>query len=408
MSYSIRSNTYRLPSNYHSHHTTGDRDNSKGAVSQKIKRVHHSPIELSRKSHNIKKQSSSPKNSILKNIKSIRNQSNKPSNNLRELVQQSKVVVGSHLAATASFRNDAKFNHVVSEATPEQRLVLTNDKNAIMSGNIEPLVGKGLVASRQLSEKMPITANYACFDRNTSKVIYDDQQANPGIRSFSGSGITSSELIPGLPLGNYYNKQIFSDNLKVMTVLNGDRGTIGCQFDLAQIEEGTALLINAGQLSGCTMAYGIKDNTFFSYHAGQDGNDTAEWKTSRDGIRSIIDTHNALSTNPKLEPGATPDTQMLVNFLESNFDFYALTYCGQGEKVESNPNIFDYNQNITIGDDKARVGNAMALITRQNGSIKVQTLSDDMTVNKSDLATQSLAHRIGEYTLGSIGEVTHL
>ncbi|HDL6961780.1 TPA: hypothetical protein PXM28_001006 [Yersinia enterocolitica] len=408
MSYINRNNSYKLPSNYDSHHATGDRGNSKGVVSQKVKRVQHSPIELSRKSHNIKKQSSNPKNSILKNIKSIRSQSNKPSINLRELVQQSKVVVGSHLAATASFRNDAKFNHIVSEATPEQRLVLTNDKNAIMNGNIGPLIGKGSIATNQSNANLPIRINQVRFDSQAQEVVQNTAKTSPGIIYFTGSDVKSSELIPGLPLGNYFNQQRFDSNLQILTIRNGDRGTLGCQFDLAQIEEGTALLINAGQLSGCTSAYAIKDDKFFIYHAGKNGNDASEWKTGSDGVSSIIDAHSALNASPNIQLDSTPDNQTLANFLANNFDFYSLTYCGHGEKVESNPNVFDYNQNRTLDDDKVRVGNAMALITRENGSIKVQTLSDDMTVNKSDLTTQSLAHRIGEYTLGSIGEVTHL
>ncbi|CNL83525.1 cytotoxic necrotizing factor Rho-activating domain-containing protein [Yersinia proxima] len=408
MSYINRNNTHKSPSSYNSHHATGDRDNAKDVVSQRINRIHHSPIELSRKSHNIKKQSSSLGNSILKNIKNICNRSNKPNSNLRELVQQSKVVVDSHLAATASFRNDAKFNHIVSEATPEQRLVLANDKNTIMNGNIEPLVGKGIIATGQSTENLPISINQVRFDSQAREVIQNSGKTSSGITYFTGSDIESSELIPGLPLGNYFNQQRFDNILKVLTISNGDRGTVGCQFDLTQIEEGAPLLMNTSQLSGCTVVYAIKDNTFFSYHTGKNGNDTSGWKTSSDGVSSIIDAHSALTTSQHSHSDSMPDNQTLVDFLANNFDFYALTYCGHGEKVESNPNVFDYNQNRTLDDDKVRVGNAMALITRENGHIKVQTLSDDMTVNKSDLTTQSLAHRIGEYTLESIGEVTHL
>ncbi|WP_246169946.1 cytotoxic necrotizing factor Rho-activating domain-containing protein [Yersinia canariae] len=408
MSYINRSDTYRLLSDYNFHRTTDDGEGAKSVVAQRISRVHHSPVGLSTKSHNIKKQRDTAKKSILKNIKSIRNKPNNPGSNLRKQVQQSHVIVGSHLAATAAFRQDTKFNHVISEVTPQQRLILTNDKKAIMSGNIEPLVGKGVIAASKANTNLPMRINQVHFDSKAQQVVKNTAKPHPGITYFMGSATQSAELIPGLPLGNYFNQQHFDDNLKVLTVDNGDRGTIGCQFDLSQIEEGSTWLISAGELSGCTMAYAIKNNAFFIYHAGQNGNDTSEWETSSDGVRSIIDAHSALNASQNIQLDSMPNNQMLVNFLANNFDFYSLTYCGHGEQVEGNPSVFDYNQNRTINDGEVRVGNAMALITKENGNVKVQILSDDMAVNKSDLTTQSLAHHISEYTLKSLDEVTCL
>ncbi|WP_172668225.1 cytotoxic necrotizing factor Rho-activating domain-containing protein [Yersinia enterocolitica] len=277
-----------------------------------------------------------------------------------------------------------------------------------MAGNIEPLVGKGIIATGKANQNLPTKMNLVRFDSQAQQRVQNTDKTPAGITCFSGGDTKSSELIPGLPLGNYFNQQRFDNNLKIITIDNGDRGTIGCQFDLAQIEEGTALLINAGELSGCTMAYAIKDDTFFSYHAGQHGNDASEWETGSDGARSIIDAHNILTSSQNPHSDAMVNNQTLVDFLADNFDFYSLTYCGHGEKVVGNTNVFDYNQNKVTDDNKVRLGSAMALITRENGKVKVQTLSDDMTVNKNDLTTQSLAHRMGEYILDAFDEMTHL
>ncbi|CRY01776.1 cytotoxic necrotizing factor [Yersinia enterocolitica] len=413
MSYINRSNTYKLPSNIYMHNAKGT-DNGSGVITSNVKCIGNSSIGLSHESHNIKKQNNRVKTTLLTlltlltNIKNIGNKANKPGNNLCKHIPQGQVVAGSHLAATAAFRADPWFNHVVSDVTPEQYLTLISDKSAIMAGNIEPLVGKGIIATDKADQNLPTKMNLVRFNSQAQQRVQDTDKTFAGIICFSGVDTKSSELIPGSPLGNYFNQQRFDNNLKVLTIHNGNRGTLGCQFDLAQIEEGTALLINAGQLSGGTMAYAIKDNIFFSYHAGKNGNDASEWETGSDGARSIIDAHNVLTSSPNPHSDAMANNQTLVDFLANNFDFYSLTYCGHGEKVVGNANVFDYRQNKVTDNNKVQLGSAMALITRENDKVKVQTLSDNIMVNINGLTTQSLAHRIGEYTWEAFDEMTHL
>ncbi|EKN4197797.1 hypothetical protein NTJ19_000868 [Yersinia ruckeri] len=320
----------------------------------------------------------------------------KPSQKLQDLVKSSSVVIGSNASATSAFRNDPKFNKIVYQAAPEKNLTLINDKRAISNGNLAPLVGQGIISSNVRNSDMPISINYVCLDKNTQKVMLDTKSTDFGMNFFRGDDAQSAELIPGLPFGNYYNQQKFDNNLHVLTVNNGERGTIGCQINLAKIEEGYPLLINGGKLSGCTMVYAVKGNSLFIYHAGKSGNDASDWKTGSDGVRSIIDAHSAL-TSLKNDPlDSRADNQGLVNYLESHFDFYSLTYCGHGEAVEGGENVFDYNQDRATTDDNVRVGNAMALIVKHNGIIKIQTMSDDMTIDKKNVETQSVAHRIGQ------------
>lgn len=42
------------------------------------------------------------------------------------------------------------------------------------------------------------------------------------------------------------------------------------------------------------MVYVIKDNIFFFYYVGKNGNDVLEWEIGSDGVCLIIDVYNVL------------------------------------------------------------------------------------------------------------------
>ena len=91
------------------------------------------------------------------------------------------------------------------------------------------------------------------------------------------------------------------------------------------------------------------------------------------------------------------DNQVLADFLAKNFDFSSLTYCGHNETVSGHKNVsvFNYNSEASsVGDNKVRVGNAMLILTNKDNKPYIECLSDDMTINKNTLTTESIGNSV--------------
>ncbi|MDC5886305.1 cytotoxic necrotizing factor Rho-activating domain-containing protein [Proteus mirabilis] len=315
---------------------------------------------------------------------------------MRELINASYVVPDSGHTAKANFVNTARFNGVITEVTASEKRALEKDNASVINGNIRPLIGKGIVSSVTKNDNTPIVYDFVRSDREYNLVSRNISNVNHGIESYNGDKIKSAEIIPGTPLGNYYNKQTFDKNLNIIQLDNGNCGTVGFRFDLRQIMQNKPLLIHAGELSGCTVVYAFKDNYFYAFHSGKPGNDQSAWTTAKEGSQSIINSHQKI-INSTINIDKEINNELLSSYLAQNFDISMMSFCGHGESITNKRNVFlfDYNKpSILIGEDKARVGNSMAIITNENGKIKINMLSDDITINKKTLQTESIRYII--------------
>ena len=317
--------------------------------------------------------------------------------NIRELIKTSSVVSGSSEAAKKAFVNTARFNGIKTDVTITQKLQLTIDKSQLAEGKIGSFVGKGIMAGKHFLNELPVKCDYVRVDKNIKDTISDTRAMVSGICACTGEHIIASELIPGTPLGNYHNQQDYSSSLKVLQLENGDCGTIGFKINIRDLPCDQQLIIHGGELSGCTVVFAQKGDDLFAFHAGQLGNDASAWETGSDGVKSILQSYDAMTGGANIVDGMIYDNQVLADFLAKNFDFSSLTYCGHNETVSDHKNVsvFNYNSEVSsVGDNKVRVGNAMLILTNKDNKPYIECLSDDMTINKNTLTTESIGNSV--------------
>lgn len=314
--------------------------------------------------------------------------------NMRELISNSYVVPDSGQTARSNFVNTPRFNGIITNVSTSEKKELLKESVSVMNGNIRPLIGKGIISMKVKNDKLPVAYDYIRSDKEHEILSKNISYSNYGVECYNGDKIKSSEIIPGTPIGNYYNKQTFCNDLKIIQLDNGNCGTVGLRFDINQLTPDNPILIHGGELSGCTMVYGLKNNYFYAFHSGQPGNDKSIWETEKDGSKSIMDCHIKM-TNSTPNLAKEIDNETLSRYLQNNFDISMMAFCGHGENIESKKNVisFDYNKpSILVGENKSRVANTMAMLVNKGGIIEINMLSDDMTIDKKTLETDSMKY----------------
>ncbi|MCW2254748.1 hypothetical protein M2263_000839 [Providencia alcalifaciens] len=180
--------------------------------------------------------------------------------------------------------------------------------------------------------------------------------------------------------------------MKVVTIDNGNCDTIGISLNLNDIKADQPLLLHSGELSGCTMVYAINGEQLYAFHTGKPGNDDSDWKTDKEGVKSMINVHEKMAQLPTTSLNDV-NNQSLIDYFHDNFDFSAVTFCGHGEQVTSQSNVImlDYNKpSEMVNDNNARVANAVAVISKEGNTIKIETLLDYMVIDKKTLETSSI------------------
>lgn len=152
---------------------------------------------------------------------------------LKALVVDSVVVSGSNQLATKSFASDPKFNKNIT-----QKSDVVNEKlmRSLEKGDVSVLKGKGIVGGESKTKQLPFTCDIVKYDKNGFKSALGTDQAQYGVNVIAGKDITSAQLIPGIPLGQFYNTNLFGDNLSVVHVPNGDRGITAIKVPLSDIK----------------------------------------------------------------------------------------------------------------------------------------------------------------------------
>ncbi|EGQ9306871.1 cytotoxin [Vibrio parahaemolyticus] len=310
---------------------------------------------------------------------------------LKSLVLDSVVVNGSNQLATRAFASDPKFNR-----NNIQKSAVVNSKlmNSLEKGDVSVLKGKGIIGGESKTKQLPFICDIIKFDKNGFKSALGTDQAQYGVNVITGKDITSAQLIPGTPLGQFYNTNSFSDDLCVVHVPNGDRGITALKVSLSDIKKNQKILVSSGALSGCTSVTARDKNSMYVFHVGKSGNDTSPWKTNKDGAAMVQQCAEKLSGVRSQSTGKSSELQSLVNFCSKAFVQTTIQYCGHGEKVKAPKNVSLFDYNSPQKKTPFRVGNHLTLISNSNGKVYISTLCDDMSINKTRCSTESLESKV--------------
>lgn len=305
----------------------------------------------------------------------------------KALINQSRVVHdhAKYGDPTANFRQDVRQNKTVTTSSPQEKLLFERDKSQVLSGSVAPLIGKGVLAVEGGAQASAPAGVVDCVrhDREGDKKG-GDAVSSDFIKYSHGSQAKAKELIPGTPIGNYYNKFQFGDTLRLIEIGNGLQGTVGVKFDTGALRDGDCCLFNSGALSGCTMVYALKAGMLYAYHAGTVKNGDGEWETATDGARSIVDAHRRLCGDQAPPDRPVGNNRELAAFLRDHFDHAMMVYSGKGETPDladsGHVHHFDYNK-TPLGQELASVGNALALLKKTGDSLSLEFLGDSMRIN---------------------------
>ncbi|EGQ8304597.1 cytotoxin [Vibrio parahaemolyticus] len=313
---------------------------------------------------------------------------------LRTQVVDSVVVNGSNQLATKAFASDPKFNKNFF-----QKSGIVNEKlmRSLEKGDVSVLKGKGIVGGESTTKQLPFTCDIVRYDKNGFRSASGTDQAQYGVNVITGKNITSAQLIPGTPLGQFYNTNSFSDNLSVVHVPNGDRGITALKIPLSDIKKNQKILVSSGALSGCTSVTAKDSYNMYVFHVGKSGNDTSSWKTNKDGAAMVQQCAEKLSGVRSQNTGECSELQSLVNFCSQAFVQTAIQYCGHGEKVKAPKNVSLFNYNLPRKNTPFRVGNHVTLISNSNDKLHMSTLCDDMSINKKRCSTESLESKVVKF-----------
>lgn len=284
-------------------------------------------------------------------------------------------------------------------------------KKQVLNGEIQTLVGRGVIAtSSTQSRPIPIAFDY--IGRNDKLVLQKMMPFSPDIvrqlvKTFDGTQTQAADIVPGMPCGNYFNLHQFGEDLKLIEVSPGQNDASGIRIKLSEMPDNIPLLIHGGTLSASTIIYAQKGDYLYVYHAGPKASDS-NWMTCTDGAQAIMDSHCRLThTDMKnVMPDKKINNQFLVDFLSENYNQVFVNYAGMTSRPDSmltqapqNVSAFNYNE---VSSNDPGAGNAMMLLLRQNGSIKMETLSDSLSISLASHDALSISHQIVS------SEFTHL
>ncbi|HCE2735448.1 TPA: T3SS2 effector GTPase-activating deamidase VopC [Vibrio parahaemolyticus] len=308
---------------------------------------------------------------------------------LRAMVKSSVVVSESNQTAASKFENNSRFNRNDINVKKADAKSIT----ALKSGDLHILKGKGIIGMKGGDNKLPFKCTIVNDDKNGAHLSQGTNLATNGIKSMAGDSVRAAQLIPGTPLGQFYNSAPLDDSFNVVHLPNGQRGVNGLKIPLSEFYSEKNFLFSNGALSGCMTCTAIDKNNLYIFHVGKDGNDTSPWKTNVDGSSLI-------QKNMKMLLGQNSDSlnngiQGLIDYCSKNFDKAIIQYCGHGEQYSGRKNIHLFDYNTPQKNNPLRVGNNLTLISHSdNGSLSISTLCDDMIINSKTCETNSVNSKL--------------
>jgi len=310
----------------------------------------------------------------------------------------------------SSHRNHSEISE---ETTRERRAELTNtasdhqrwpwpmdDSKKLNKGHTTPLKNRGLISSKTHAD-IPVSFNAVRTDSlkrisaNPFKGAENDfiQDHLRLLNTFKGDSI-SSESDNGFPVGTHWGKNKLSPSVNVIEVHNGTDGALGAQIPLSNINTGSPVIVTTGSLNGCVTVFAIKDDDFYAYHAGTSSAKKGGWKTAVDGVVSIFDAHDLLTSNASDRPTGDYSYNDLVSLFAQEYDQSLITYLGKGSAIitssEANVGTFNYGE-IPKDTFDIRAGHSHALLARTSKAISVKAYSEDNEMKERGGINKTLA-----------------
>ena len=267
---------------------------------------------------------------------------------------------------------------------------------SLIEGDISPLRAKRGLNLRP-SESKPINVEFDAVrvdsQFNTGMVPFEhnDFQFRGKINTFTGDQIRNHSVTRAI--GDYSRIQGMPQEMQVIHVANGDRGTVAIKIPLENVTEGKPILITAGTLSGSTTVYAKDNQSFYVYHTGK--NETRSgWKTASDGVETLYRAHVALKEGGLSYVGANMSNTDVPSIFSANslnpYQQSTITYHGKLNSkmpdTEYTQTIFDYNDATASLSPFGRAGYSYALLSRSDdGELRIATSSEDLTVSKKKM-----------------------
>ncbi|MGL1696301.1 cytotoxic necrotizing factor Rho-activating domain-containing protein [Vibrio parahaemolyticus] len=265
--------------------------------------------------------------------------------------------------------------------------------SSLKVGNIEQLVGKGIMTNTTSKglETMPFPLDHVQSDRLKQEHNVSITNTPDGISYYRGNSVTSAEVIPGSPLGQYYHSSPLPEDINILELCNGSQGTFGFSIDLNDVKGNEPILIHGKALSGCSMAFARKGSRFFAFHTGQRENEKHKWMTATQGAASLKRSAEKLLQLP--ESSKCETNQELAIWMSKQFDQSSLIYSGNGDSIVDGHNMWCFDYNSKVSSEAPRVGNAVALLTKNGNEWNIDVLGDDMKIDRTTYETTSLKHQ---------------
>lgn len=275
----------------------------------------------------------------------------------------------------------------------------------------------------------------AALENSVFPIIFEQYRYDDAVESIGGAASSPTHMerpiqtslgdpeTENSPLGdfvrsttgdNIYGRKgrpLFGKHVRVIDVLNANAGTNALKIPLNMVTESHPIFAFSGPLSGCTMIYAVRGSDFYIYHAGVTEDAVGKprgWKTGREGINSIAQSHAKLSREPL--PGISDYNYNSLLDIFSGYDRVFIAYSGKLDNViiGERPNIHHFNYSPTHGSFKyANMANSNALLTRRGSRVSIQVLGTDigLPIKPGKSAGYSLDHaKILNHKIADFGE----
>lgn len=217
------------------------------------------------------------------------------------------------------------------------------------------------------------------------------------IQSWTGAEI---EYAYGAPAAA--REVMLTDNVRIISIENGDEGAIGVRVRLDTVPVATPLILTGGSLSGCTTMVGVKEGYLAFYHTGK-STELGDWATAREGVQALYQAHLAMGYAPISIPAPMRNDDLVS--IAATYDRAVIAYLGKDVPGGGSTRItrhdegagsvvsFDYNAAVQASA-VPRLGQVYVLISNDGQGARAVLLAEDLAWAGSGSALDVLNERL--------------
>ncbi|MEN3813539.1 cytotoxic necrotizing factor Rho-activating domain-containing protein [Chromobacterium piscinae] len=299
------------------------------------------------------------------------------------------------------FKKKTSIDGLSNSTRPADSILATKSawaesKSKLLDGDVSSLIGKGPIGRKgdDPVDLDGLKVRYLRVDNLGYGIVESDGLTGNELTQFSGANV---KVPAGALLDAPWLEDGLGGELAVISLNNGDEGTLGLQIDLSTLPSGRPFLITSGLLSGCTMVYGINGNRLSAFHAGKN-NTKGVWKTRSDGVSTLLNAHGIFEGGAKIE--AVPNNNNLVSFLSDNYEHALVAYCARYDEafisnMKANVHVLPYLENGTDSFGAT----AHVVLMRKGDEVSVEILADSLAATGTPLTFKSVGHVMCKETI---------